>query len=419
MEEKTPLLNNLKFVLVCKFSHGRPQFSTIKQFFAGLKLQENLLSLYLFDTLSLLSIANAIGTPLRVHPLNVSRVKLNSALICVELDVNKPFMNSIFICFEDNHSDGLLDGFWVVVYYDVVPSFCSSCFHLGHRVEVYKKMTSVSSAVHVQFGQRQGKAKSVDEVFDVAPQPSQPSHPTTSSLRSHDKQGRKVKHSQVWTEKRGFSAHCSLQQNTSTTASNSGPKFEGSLQGVVATLNEFATTFDSADMSCLGPNTVLEQFVSAEMVQSEGQSVVTSTACVNVEGHDQVAATHMKQHGQLFQDQYIRTKTSLELEDYNLVAKDVAPALEAAQPCINEVQSEQPIIQLVEQIGVVQNGLQVGVSSETSEGHHLLQSNVTDPIGDQLGQQIEIIGGQETRTVVSKIGTNYGRERLEQTKQIE
>ncbi|GAA0182954.1 hypothetical protein LIER_30462 [Lithospermum erythrorhizon] len=54
-------------------------------------------------------------------------------------------------------------------------------------------------------------------------------------------------------------------------------------------------------------------------------------------------------------------------------------------------------VQLVEQIGVVQNG----------------------SYWDQLGQQIEIIGGQETRTVVSKIGTNSGRERLEQTKQIE
>ncbi|GAA0186952.1 hypothetical protein LIER_34240 [Lithospermum erythrorhizon] len=141
--EKRSLISNHKFVLVGKFSHGRPPFSTIKVFFAALKLQGryNLsifdnkhlfielelkidyvrvwlkltwsiagfamrifkwgsdftlvketaiapvwihiegVPLYLFDKLSLLSIANTIGQPLSVHPLNVNRVKLNSALI--------------------------------------------------------------------------------------------------------------------------------------------------------------------------------------------------------------------------------------------------------------------------------------------------------------------------------------------------
>ncbi|GAA0166284.1 hypothetical protein LIER_43753 [Lithospermum erythrorhizon] len=49
MEEKATLLNNLKFVLVCKFSHGRPQFSTIKQFFAGLKLQGFTMRVFKWD----------------------------------------------------------------------------------------------------------------------------------------------------------------------------------------------------------------------------------------------------------------------------------------------------------------------------------------------------------------------------------
>ncbi|GAA0155158.1 hypothetical protein LIER_43310 [Lithospermum erythrorhizon] len=37
--EKATFLHKLKFVLVGKFSHGRPPISSIKSFFAGLKLQ--------------------------------------------------------------------------------------------------------------------------------------------------------------------------------------------------------------------------------------------------------------------------------------------------------------------------------------------------------------------------------------------
>ncbi|GAA0156915.1 hypothetical protein LIER_43383 [Lithospermum erythrorhizon] len=66
----------MKFVLVGKFSHGRPPLNIIKEFFMGLKLQG--VPLYMFEA-SLLSIANAIGKPLRVHPSNLNRVKLNSA----------------------------------------------------------------------------------------------------------------------------------------------------------------------------------------------------------------------------------------------------------------------------------------------------------------------------------------------------
>ena len=141
ISEKESLLAKMKFVLVGKFSHGRPPFKTIKEFFMGLKLKGNYnislfdqkhlfielsskvdytrvwlklnwsikgfsmrvfkwnsefspqkesaiapvwirlegVPLYLFDEVSLLSIANAIGTPLRVDPRNLNREKLNSA----------------------------------------------------------------------------------------------------------------------------------------------------------------------------------------------------------------------------------------------------------------------------------------------------------------------------------------------------
>ncbi|KAG9138697.1 hypothetical protein Leryth_026169, partial [Lithospermum erythrorhizon] len=88
------------------------------------------LPLYMFDEMPLLSVANAIGSPLRVHPLNVNRVKLNSAFICVELDVSKPLVDSIWVSFEDDSSNSVLDGFWLEVFYDVIPRYCSSCFHI-------------------------------------------------------------------------------------------------------------------------------------------------------------------------------------------------------------------------------------------------------------------------------------------------
>ncbi|GAA0186410.1 hypothetical protein LIER_33698 [Lithospermum erythrorhizon] len=97
------------------------------------------LPLYMFDKMSLLSIANAIGSPLRVHPSNVNRVKLNSALIRVELDVTKPFMDAVWVCLEGHYSNNKMEGFWINVFYDVLPPFGSCCLHIGHHVEVCKK----------------------------------------------------------------------------------------------------------------------------------------------------------------------------------------------------------------------------------------------------------------------------------------
>ncbi|GAA0163333.1 hypothetical protein LIER_19228 [Lithospermum erythrorhizon] len=67
----------MNFVLVGNFSHGRPPFKIIKEFFMGLKLKG--VPLYMFDEASLLSMVNAISTPLRVDPSNLNHGKLNSA----------------------------------------------------------------------------------------------------------------------------------------------------------------------------------------------------------------------------------------------------------------------------------------------------------------------------------------------------
>ncbi|GAA0166771.1 hypothetical protein LIER_43766 [Lithospermum erythrorhizon] len=113
--------------------------------------------LYLFDEASLLSIANAIGKPLRVHPSNLNRVKLNSAQVCVELNVEEPRPDAIWVCFEDDFSKNPVDGFWIRVYYDAIPPFCTECFHIGHRLEWCK--------------QRKTSMNSVGKVFDYMPQP--------------------------------------------------------------------------------------------------------------------------------------------------------------------------------------------------------------------------------------------------------
>ncbi|GAA0163608.1 hypothetical protein LIER_39628 [Lithospermum erythrorhizon] len=97
------------------------------------------LSLYMFDEKALLSLANSIGKPIRVDPKNINRVNLSSARICVELDVSQPLVDSIWVRFEDEISKEVLEGFWVRVYYDVVPPFCTICSHICHGLESCKR----------------------------------------------------------------------------------------------------------------------------------------------------------------------------------------------------------------------------------------------------------------------------------------
>ncbi|GAA0171683.1 hypothetical protein LIER_25659 [Lithospermum erythrorhizon] len=174
----------MNFVLVGKFSHGRPPLVKIKAFLIGLKLQGSYnvsifdhkhvfiefnfkdyfnrvwlglawsihgytmrvfkweadfspnresatapvwvrfegVPLYLFDELSLVSIANAVGNPLRVGPKNINRTKLNYAHVCVELDVAAPLVDSIWVGFEEDDSQIILDGIWIEVIYDGICS---------------------------------------------------------------------------------------------------------------------------------------------------------------------------------------------------------------------------------------------------------------------------------------------------------
>ncbi|GAA0145553.1 hypothetical protein LIER_05724 [Lithospermum erythrorhizon] len=201
ISEKHALVEKLQYVLVGKFSHGRPPMDTIKKFFLGLKLKGSCnsasydykhifiecawkddfyrlwlelkwiiagyvmrvfkwspdfspatespiapvwirvegLPLYLFDKMSLMSISSSIGKPIIVDQRSVNRTMLNSARICVELDVSKPLLDAILINFIDEPSNVVLEQFWVKVFYDVVPLLCAFCCHIGHGMGVCKR----------------------------------------------------------------------------------------------------------------------------------------------------------------------------------------------------------------------------------------------------------------------------------------
>ncbi|GAA0142557.1 hypothetical protein LIER_35591 [Lithospermum erythrorhizon] len=194
--DKAKYLTNMKYVLVGKFSHGRPPIRFIKEFFIGLKLKGEYnislydtkhlfiecslmedftrlwmritwyvkgfpmrmfkwtpefspekespltsvwihfegLPLYLFEEEPLLSIANSIGTPLRIDHNNINRVKLGQASVCVALDVSQPIRKKVWIGFEDEDKSAMVTGFWQAVHYDPHPNYCTDCCHLGHNM---------------------------------------------------------------------------------------------------------------------------------------------------------------------------------------------------------------------------------------------------------------------------------------------
>ncbi|GAA0151469.1 hypothetical protein LIER_10182 [Lithospermum erythrorhizon] len=164
--EKQSLLANMKYVLVGKLSHGRPPLSIIKQFFVGLKLkgQYNVSLLYhkhIFIELAL--------KPLHIDPYNMSHINLNYARICVELNLTTPLVDSIWITFEDDASSTILEGFWVKIFYDVVPHYCTGCSHIGHDVVVCKRLKE--GVLNAYIAQKGGEARIADKVFDQLRQP--------------------------------------------------------------------------------------------------------------------------------------------------------------------------------------------------------------------------------------------------------
>ncbi|GAA0166642.1 hypothetical protein LIER_40228 [Lithospermum erythrorhizon] len=159
----------MNYVLIGKFSHGRPKIDAIKVFFVNMKFKGEFnisiydpkhlfielslledrnklwmkqvwfisslpmrvfkwdvnfnpniessirpiwvsflgLPLYLFNEYGLASVANTIGEPIRFDSCNINRVKLGVATVCVELDISKPRGHSVWINFEDEEDPSL------------------------------------------------------------------------------------------------------------------------------------------------------------------------------------------------------------------------------------------------------------------------------------------------------------------------
>ncbi|GAA0170510.1 hypothetical protein LIER_24750 [Lithospermum erythrorhizon] len=107
------------------------------------------LPLYLFDPEPLASIANSIGHPIRYDSHNINRVKLGVA--------------SIWIGFEDEADPANNEGFWQLVEYEFVPSYCTDCSHVGHlasQCKGNKRLRDSSKTVFDDGGPRKKYADS-------------------------------------------------------------------------------------------------------------------------------------------------------------------------------------------------------------------------------------------------------------------
>ncbi|GAA0171066.1 hypothetical protein LIER_43891 [Lithospermum erythrorhizon] len=204
--DKQAFIQEMNYVLIGKFSHGRPTLDAIKEFFVNMKFKGEFnisifdpkhlfieltlledrnklwmkqvwflsslpmrvfkwdanfnpniessirpvwvsfpgLPLYLFNEYGLASVANTIGTPIRFDSLNINRVKLGVAIVCVELDISKPRGHSVWVNFEDEEDPSLDEGFWQAVEYDFIPPFCVECSHIGHTQEACKRLAAAN-----------------------------------------------------------------------------------------------------------------------------------------------------------------------------------------------------------------------------------------------------------------------------------
>ncbi|KAG9157591.1 hypothetical protein Leryth_027365 [Lithospermum erythrorhizon] len=115
--DKKVILVTMKHVLVGKFTHGRPSIAIIREFFVSLKLRGYEMRVFKWSPISppsknpQLHLFGFELKPLRVDLRNINRVNLSSARICVELDVSQPLVDSIYVCFEDEVSHEVLEGF--------------------------------------------------------------------------------------------------------------------------------------------------------------------------------------------------------------------------------------------------------------------------------------------------------------------
>lgn len=146
------------------------------------------LPLHYFNEASLIKLGSLLGTVLRIHPSTLALTQQSFAKVCIEMDVSKPFVDTLWIGTSKDY------GWLVSVEYEGNHAFSQYCGLLGHTIGLCRKKREV-----------QGKAK-MDEGPQTSTKP-----PAQTSL--------KISSKGQWVAKDG-SAHISQAVTTANQNSN-------------------------------------------------------------------------------------------------------------------------------------------------------------------------------------------------------
>ncbi|XP_027154965.1 uncharacterized protein LOC113755095 [Coffea eugenioides] len=96
------------------------------------------LPIHFYDKHSLFFILSPVGAPLFLDSATMSGARPTIARACVEIDLLKPVCTRVWVAVEGEM------GFWQSILVEHLPSYCSSCWRLGHsNAECKKDRTTV------------------------------------------------------------------------------------------------------------------------------------------------------------------------------------------------------------------------------------------------------------------------------------
>lgn len=91
------------------------------------------LPLHYFNEVSLFKLRSLLGTVLRVCPSTLALTIQSYAKVCIEIDVSKPFLDTLWIGTSKEY------GWSVLVEYKGNHAYCQYCGLLGHTTGLCKK----------------------------------------------------------------------------------------------------------------------------------------------------------------------------------------------------------------------------------------------------------------------------------------
>ncbi|GAA0160216.1 hypothetical protein LIER_16820 [Lithospermum erythrorhizon] len=189
-------------------------------------------------------------------------------------------MDSIWVGIEDDNSTNLIQGFWVKVFYDVVPNFWSSCLHMSHNIDACKRRCSDVLAVKSICEQRLGNAGTAAEVFVKLPEPTllKNTAPSSSSAGYSNNHRKKVTHSHFWKAIKTTGARNTLEQNTTQCPALSN---SGMLQTVIV---EDEKGLESVECSAVAPSSVASGCNTTPQAAWEANQGTFSSDLARVQG---------------------------------------------------------------------------------------------------------------------------------------